>query len=471
MNKLADFFGSKNKAHTIVITILLLVSLMVSILAIFTRQLGANMDETIHYSRSIQIANGDLRTTRSNVRGGYISKTQYDFRERSEVKNKIENNSLSFSWKDETISKKDVNSEPVFVDTTSAYPYNPLVYTPFSLASGVAKATHMSVAWEVLLMRMFGLVFLTVAIIFAIRIVPFGKIAIAAFSVHPIIILAKSAITADTVTIGISLVFIAMTLDLLIRCLNKKVVPIKYLTVYAMLILGLSVVKIPFSFMSLIALPIWLYLFRSRSINSDNKKLLIIIVAVVTSLLFSAVWLYMVKDINTGVFWGRNVDTWKQLRYIISNPVEFIQTFLFNISNYNPFEIYLAAAEKGRYIIIPNLLTLAYYFSIFLLVAADIPKTLYKKMKEKAGLIFAFNWFVCLIIIAAVFGILYLQFSEIGSRDIMVQARYLLPIWPLMFLSTAIYSYKKMDIREVLALGIIATLPALILVTYTLIQI
>ena len=232
-------------------------------------------------------------------------------------------------------------------------------------------------------------------------------------------------------------------------------------------VLAVSIVTI---LLSMGKIPIFLYLFlllplafllKKRS-NFEHKAYFYLLLLFGLSFLVTIWWVLIVKNINTGAYFGRNVDTFKQLSFILSDIPSFLTLLVRTLLGYNFFVYTIGYTNDLAVHAIPKLFT---YLSVTALVLSvfakynsqnylKAPRNIYFKLFEISKYLISFAFIV------SVFIILYLQFSEIGSHTIDgVQERYFIPIY---FILLSIIPKRKISSGLYLTIiSLLAILPAI----------
>ena len=180
----------------------------------------------------------------------------------------------------------------------------------------------------------------------------------------------------------------------------------------------------------MIALLLWVIIIFWKEIKKTHKIGLLLIIAVTAAITLA--WALYAKDINTGAYWGRNVDTAAQLTYIAENPLVFMKNLTYSMLNYDYVNItYLLYADSIFYSNIPFVIDMVVFVGLGLSAFVSVKHT--HLMKQRVWLYWAQVALFVLIGIA-MFVLLYLQFTLVGTPDAIegVQPRYFLPFLPLL---------------------------------------
>ncbi len=286
---------------------------------------------------------------------------------------------------------------------------------------------------EFFIMRLVGLIFFSIRWCIAVKVIPFGKLTLSLIGIGPSLLMGFSTITADGYTIAFSALFFAVVLKIAYKMiyLKKKIATIDLIEI-ASVSLALVLGKMPlFVFVGLI-LPLIIIGMKSKLMkNSQMISLLVLIVGCAMITLF---WLYIVRNVNTGAFFLRDVSTERQLNFIFSDITNFTKLLISTIANYNFFKFQLAYTNFGYYFsYIPTNITFLYVatliFSSFI-NDSEVVETIINNNTKYFSIFSFFKNLLSISFVFLVFIILYLQFSTVGSEVIEgVQERYFIPIY------------------------------------------
>ncbi|MFR3960390.1 MAG: hypothetical protein ACLTZB_07205 [Streptococcus salivarius] len=112
------------------------------------------------------------------------------------------------------------------------------------------------------------------------------------------------------------------------------------------------------------------FLLRKRS-NFEHKAYFYLLFLFGLSFLVTVWWVLIVKNINTGAYFGRNVDTFKQLSFILSDIPSFLTLLARTLLGYNFFVYTIGYTNDLAVYAIPKLFT---YLSATALVLSVFTK-------------------------------------------------------------------------------------------------
>ncbi|MBP2621865.1 DUF2142 domain-containing protein [Streptococcus panodentis] len=424
MKKIEKLLGIKDQMYARHICMALCISFIVSLGSVFYRNPGSWMDEPFHYYRAIQISNGDIyKNDNGNMAlfGGQVSETQLAFM--NHFVEKGTKDTFGFYFLSE-IGGLSYSETTRFQAATNAVPYHPLVYFPYVLVAVLNKALHLSPAVEFILMRLSGLIFAFSFLILAIRMMPFSKWTVAVLALHPTLLLTNSAISADLFTNAAVILFIACLTKVTYRIAKLRNITKLDAMQLALSILFVSLAKVPAFLILLSVLPVLYFAYKEKLFV--RKIAVFLLFALTFSLLCSALLILLIKDVNTGAYFGRDVDTFKQLAYIFSDIPKFLSMYFREIFSYDYTVIQLGYARETFYQKPPAIVSMLYYFAYA--VSWLYQERNYESVKvsiEKFKIIQFGKVASFLAILFATFLILYLQYSLVGSNIIDgVQQRY-----------------------------------------------
>ncbi|HFI0458388.1 TPA: DUF2142 domain-containing protein [Streptococcus suis] len=438
MDNVKKFLGIENNASQNFILLCLGLVFVVSLINIGVRQPMTWLDEPSHYARSIQIANGDLFVLNNgdySQVGGAISTSQEEFINRGW--NREDNPPLKPGWYSSYSDLKYSNLY-VFKNSTNAVPYTPFVYLPYIFISFLGNFFKFPVAFEYQLMRLFGFLIFYVLFIFAVKKMPFAKLPMTMLGLIPTVFISWTSVSADGLTITSAFLFTAI----IVALFNKLVYSSKSITFQEILELAIasllvSVSKIPLFILLAILIPFLYLANEQKKLSKNSIKLLLF--TIFYSALFFLVWFIFVKDLNTGAYFNRDVDTGKQLSYIFENIPRFISNLTKSLLSYNFLVFQLGYVSTDIDVnSVPKFLT--FLFFVGLIISHIFERDNIFKRNNRANEFKVLAWFsrsktlMILLYVLLVFLILYLQFSEIGSNKIEgVQQRYFIPLYGFIF--------------------------------------
>ena len=456
METIKDNFLSRKGYSNVVLTIILMVTLLTGLVSITLRSPMVGLDEMGHYARSVELSNGNLLSLQDGnpaLAGGKISNTQYEFIEKAK---QVQSDK---DWYHKFSSLPYTNQKRFYVNTNTV-PYTPFSYLPYVFTAYLSKIIGIKPVTEYLLMRLIGFLTYFLLFILAIKITPVGKFTLAFISTIPTVIVSWTNISADGYMVAISALFFAVILRVVYSLKQGKNITLNDVLAVSIVTVLLSMGKIPIFLYLFLLLPL-AFLLRKRS-NFEHKAYFYLLFLFGLSFLVTVWWVLIVKNINTGAYFGRNVDTFKQLSFILSDIPSFLTLLARTLLGYNFFVYTIGYTNDLAVYAIPKLFTYLSATALVLSVFAKYnsqnylkaPRNIYFKLFEISKYLISFAFIV------SVFIILYLQFSEIGSHTIDgVQERYFIPIY---FILLSIIPKRKISSGLYLTIiSLLAILPAI----------
>lgn len=412
------------------------------ILSVFVRVPFAFYDEHVHYIRAVGVGNGQML---SYSKDGDMTKLGHDINSADQAylqsyiqdsRNK-ETVNIGLFWLSDDIGGEDSSfKDDVYSVNTSAAPYTPIPYLSYGIASAGGQLVGISVETKFILMRIAGAITSLLIIFAAFCLAPRKyKWTVLAVALVPMSIASFAGISTDGFTIASVLLFMAA----LLRSVEK--IQAQKLTSKEIAVLGIAsgalvAAKMP-AFL-LIALILVVVVLFWKKIKQRHRVYLFSIIGITAVLTLT--WAWYAKDINTGAFWGREVDTAQQLEYIASNPATYVKNLVYSVINYNYNNVtYLLYANSNFYTNLPFIVDVVILIGLMLSSFVSVKQK--SPVKEQKKLYWAqVGLFV--MIVCAIFTLLYLQFTPIGTPDKIegVQPRYFLPF--LLLLVTVPYTFQ-----------------------------
>lgn len=465
METIKDILFSKKGYSNVVLILVLMITLFTGLITISLRSPMVGLDEMGHYARSIELSNGDLLSLQDGnpaLAGGNISSTQYEFIE--EAKQVQSGNSTKYKatdkdWYHKFSSLPYTNQKRFYVNTNTV-PYTPFSYLPYIFTAYLSKIIGIKPVTEYLLMRLVGFLTYFLLFILAIKITPVGKFTLAFISTIPTVIVSWTNISADGYMIAISALFFAVILRVVYSLRQGKSITLNDIIGVSIVTILLSMGKIPIFLYLFLLLPLALLL-RKKS-KFEHKAYYYLLFIFAFSFLVTVWWVLIVKNINTGAYFGRNVDTFKQLSFILSDIPSFLVLLARTLFGYNFFVYTIGYTNDLAVYAIPKLFT--YLNATALLLSIFTTYNSQDYLRASSNIYFKlFNitkYLISVVFIISVFIILYLQFSEIGSHTIDgVQERYFIPIY---FILLSIIPKRKTSSKLYLSIiSLLAILPAI----------
>lgn len=427
---------------------IILFMFLATISAVFL-PVGVGADEPSHIARVEQIGNGELvshQVDRKNVDWDYSDNNhgtdqlwggESDYALVSVTVNNMRDYQLGKdtytfpTWNTERIKTETRYGEKkvVFVFSNSAV-NSPIAYIPQVIGYKLSSMITDNVWIIIIVMRLSGVIALGVGIFFCIRYIPIGKWSVAAIGLLPVVILADSMVTADSMTLLCCVVFITSVICAM--CAKDGNVSRANNIILSCSGCLLGLVKLVY--FPLIIL-MWLIPLWNNKVR--NTKVYMFMWGIfVTGLIVLLIWYHNISSINTGAMFSALISPSLQKQFILEHPLLYMKKLfisligqnILQVGDYGPLTAH-GSAYGGGWI---NVLLL-----MISLIASDRREVNFNK--RSSNYIFAFlvsNIIIFMIVFTLVATALYLQFSGVGDDEISgIQSRYFIPIMVLLILS------------------------------------
>ncbi|MDR0950018.1 MAG: DUF2142 domain-containing protein [Candidatus Ancillula sp.] len=442
---------------------------------------GFNHDEKEHYLRVNEIANGQIipqnighptewtkmvmgsDVTEDNLKdipnafyGGVVSEDVAKMLETGAAQTYSKDYHFSFPWwaSSEFDDSGDIGinyGNKIEVANTNTAIYSPIVYLPQVIAVKAGQLFNLSNSFTFILSRLLGFLATTLLIFLAIKLIPIGSLVfkrcIMFLCILPPMLIQLTAVSADGMTVGICLLFTAVILRYIKKYQTKnsnlKNKDILVLCVLVFLIALLKITYFPIICL-LFSLPI-----ACISLRDKNDIIKICSIFGFGVIVFF-VWYLQINLIHVGQYYfGNKSDPAGQIDWVLASSDNFNTGFhaiwnslldnRWDDTSASPVWVSLANEVPFRNIKVPGLLFVMLYFG-FALVLVKSKKSDIKMNKILRTLIFLLGaGSIALISIA-----LYFEFTPVGMNSVWgVQARYYLPLIPLMIIPFFVTSANK----------------------------
>lgn len=216
-------------------------------------------------------------------------------------------------------------SNPGTFEISSAAVYAPVPYLPAAVALRVARTLDLSLLASVLLMRLAGLIVYVVIVARAIQRIPNRKWLLAILALAPVCVVQASTVSADGLTIALSLLTVALAIRL--AAMLPGAVSTRDLAEVAVVVTALGLSKPPYFLIAALFVPtLWK---RRRSISSAARLGAALIPGAGAFLAWSAYsqsrFVPPVFAPVPGQYAYTGVDPSEQMRFVQSHPIDFLQ--------------------------------------------------------------------------------------------------------------------------------------------------
>jgi uncharacterized membrane protein len=389
-------------------------------------------DEESHFYRAYQVSQGHfIGEKRLHDSGGVLPQGVIDIASLYKTldqhsslinfKTAPQNFVLSYSI---TINQK----SNAFTDFRNTVIYAPFLYFPQAIGITVGKVITPHVLWFIYLARFFNLFFSIVLIYFAIKIIPILKWEVFLLGLMPMTLFELSSLSADGLTISLSI--FTITLFLYYSLVKKS---IKYVDLLVILAVSILLCLAKQAYLPLVFL---YFIIPHQKIGSWVKYFFIFFIIFVLILLSLGCWGMMIKDIFMTSAPVQGINPYKQIAFIYSHPCAFVialvRTYFNNLFFTNSFIGCLSWLDLK----LPNFLIESYLSLLILNPLFSEAKETGLSAKQRVWFIFLFVSNAFLISL-----LLYLTWNSVGATLIDgIQGRYFIPIALLLFSSLQIRS-------------------------------
>lgn len=320
-------------------------------------------------------------------------------------------------------------------DTTTAIfsntaVYSPLVYFPYMAGNFIGKMLTKSCYVLYKIQLLFGVAFYIACFYAAIRIIPYAKWPLFVFALNHNIVIGSICMTADLVTLSIIALYIAQTLNIIVKLETKEpdLSDWLILLVAAVIVSGVKATYLPIAFLPLL-IPL---------VGRSRRHLGWTVATVASCLICFFIWFVIaIKPVNTGVMWGVDAHPGEQVAFIMSHPDKFIALLINQFKQLgmgdlmqiegSSFLVAYRGDQVGRYPLDPGYLNWALVVLSFVLSYVCDRKTTLGRSSHL--MIAASCWalaFACLVLIYVA---LYVSFTPVGSDQVAgIQTRYYQPL-------------------------------------------
>jgi uncharacterized membrane protein len=299
---------------------------------------------------------------------------------------------------------------------------SPMVHLPQALGIATGKIFRLPPLVLFYLARLFNLMIWISLIFYAIRIAPIGKWLFGLLALLPMSVFLAASLSADPLTNGLSLLFIAYILK---QTLMDRAIPMRSSNLMVLLILLSlnALTKQAYFFMP------FLFLLIPAERLKNTKKYATIFAGLVSVFFFTgSIWFSAMSKIY--VPFQAGISPWDQLQYIFHHPVAYILMIIQSLIAHG-FYIRSFIGNLG-WLDTPLPLVIYLSYPLFLIASSllDDPNQLSLTIKQRAGLLLIFTFGFLLIPT-----LLYIAWEPVGFDSISgIQGRYFSPIAPLFFL-------------------------------------
>ncbi|PBQ33965.1 hypothetical protein CNR22_20015 [Sphingobacteriaceae bacterium] len=391
-------------------------------------------DEFNHFCRAYQIAEGKFFPEKTDKRlGGQIPMSFDQLRFLYVPCTYLPDYKTRLKEMREGLEIKLSTNDTKFIDFPNTSYYSPVSYLPQSFAIFILKPFNPSVGLLYYGSRMFSYVVWLIAMFFVIRKLPIYKWLFALLILMPGDIYINNSFSADLMTNVLTLLLIAHILQ---RAFDDKPFTLKdfcWLLIFGIL---LALTKIVY-----ISLVLLVFVIPAEKFGTRRRKLIysgiIFIIACIVAQLWSAQIMKYYIPYNEYHEVMREFSTvhekanyYLQKEHLKQHPFHFFEVILNSLFK-DDFYLHSYIGRFGTFLDspIPNWLSLLYYMGIIFVACTEFTKRSLSYFQKMVLFLSAFGTYALLLLTQ------HLTWNSIGNTIIgSFQGRYLVPIFPLIFL-------------------------------------
>lgn len=420
----------------------LLIAIPLGLTYIFAFPASSLPDDINDYSRALEISEFKLVSEFKDDKVGREFSTNIGkVYEETNYKDVINNINLK------------LNDEIKFYNFANKALYSFVGYIPQSLGIFIGRTLNISIYFQTILGKICNYITFVTLIYFSIKKIPYKKELIMFIALLPITLQEATSLAPDSITIASS---IALTSFVVWARTTKVQFKIKHYAILYSLVLILALCKIiylPFCFM--------IFLLDKENFKTNKRKILNCVCVSIVAIILNLLWLKISASFL--VAYHHRSNSSEQLKYIISNPLNYLVVFFrtidLNIFNYLRE---IVGYDLGAYLIKSSGLIAIVLLGILSYLIIDKEK----EEKDEFNLIekiFCFG--LVAINIVLMFTSLYLQWNKVANPQITgIQGRYFIPCF--LPLSMIFMNKRKDNLNNCfLAIIIFANIIALNLIT------
>lgn len=376
--------------------------------------IGGIPDERNHFLRAYEITQGKIISNQES--SGYFPK---------------EIDEYFYNWQKLESYKYDEYMKNVFTPNSGelnedSFPntslYSPICYIPQCIGIFIGRIFNLPILVTAYLARISNLICFAIIVFFAIKLIPFYKKELAFVGLLPITLQEAASLSADSLTIAISIFFISYIMNLVFSKEEKIKTKDFIILLSTLIIISLSkIVYVP--------LILLLALIPNERFKNKKDKWTKIGILVVITLVINFIWLGISSSHLSEIREGVNEK--EQVKYVLTNPIQYCKTFCKTI--FVNFDFYIDGIVGQMLESYDVNLAKGYTFVSLVLIAGlcVTENSIYKlNIKQKIIILITF-----LAIIALIFTALYVQWTPLYNPIIEgIQGRYFIPILMLLLI-------------------------------------
>ena len=331
--------------------------------------------------------------------------------------------------------------------------YTFISYVPQAIGMVLARIFTSNILVQLYAGRIVNLAFYITIVYFAIKKLPFKKLAALMIALLPIGIQQAGSLSPDALTNALSIYFVSFVLSLIYR--DEKLTRKDYIM--------LAITSILVAIIKIIYLPLCalIFLIPDKNFDSKKKKWIILIAIFIVSVVLNLAWLKFANSRYPQAYEGANQK--EQIAFILEDPYIYIQTCFRDLHMRIDYYIFgLVGRDLSHididmsYIMVFALLSLL----IFSFVIEDNDKV------KPNFIVKGYIFLIFLAIVALLYTSEYLTWNPVGNYWVNgIQPRYFIPMLLLIAVvcnMNNIKVEKKIDYRYIYMTVIVANLHAIV---------
>jgi len=400
------------------------------------------LDEPAHFERVYQIAHGHILPNRSSKAdyGGYAPANLVDLGNYTIgdlVDNKPEGVLSRKDIDDVNAYKQYVNakfsSEQARSPGSSAY--SPLAYPGPIVGVILADSVNVSIGKTLFLARFLSLIIYVLLIWIAIRLLRNSKFKwlFMVVALLPSALFQSAVISADSILIALSLLFVALFIVLTMADPENKFKKKRLLSALLVVAVVLPLIKVNYAFLSLSLIFLPVTIFRSKKLSIIIKSVTVIVMSVLAFL-----WSYVTNVTGDAPSSqrpdGAVISPHMQILSLIHNPINFIEASIRSVVvNGDMYTQTLVSQLGWNYVNLPIFVTILIFLG--LAAAAIYAKKETIIIRKKLLLVVGLS----IIGIVSIFGVFFVTFTPVGRNAVDgIQGRYFIPfLLPLLLVASS----------------------------------
>ncbi|MDB5160585.1 MAG: hypothetical protein JWO99_848 [Candidatus Saccharibacteria bacterium] len=423
-----------------------LLFLLVGLAFVFIVPPFQNPDEPMHFYRSYQIASGQVSSVPNDdqVYGGDIPVSFRKFVADSGIEHNYDYG-YRFHLDYLSLLKYKYDGAKVFEGFPNTAIYSPLAYVPSTVAHVVVKTFNGPLLVALYLGRILSLLFVFIAFVLAIKLIPVGKWILVVVGLLPMTIASAASVSSDAMTIGVSVLFIAVVMNVAFLKQRPKVF---LLIIFVALTLLLAFIK-----QAHIALLLFIVLIPFLNPYFRRKKPLIALICLsVLTVICFLVWYKHISPIV--INFDPLVQPGLQKSFVLHHPVHFVTILLHTYFDNYANGIFIGLFGNFGWLTatmpVPFMIFSAFiiYFAVTLKDKAEL-RTLATLTKKQLLAFRLTLWGVFFAVVLLISTALYLYWTPYTQAFIIgIQGRYLLALLPLLLIPFVGMGKGKQGIKK-----------------------